>query len=281
MRLCQPARLLALAPAPLFYLSTAMGLLRLAVTAFAAAPQLHGGLAVVSKLKLATLRRPAADVIRVRGGGGQCRPFASGVTSTSSLASAPSDSDSDLDASVGCLPSVRATFDAGNIVCKGRALGPGGAVTFRLAIRPDPFTEGTDRTAHAQWFYFRADGVQGRPCIFEIEDLERCSYAGGFDNFKTVASHDRQSWWRVASTTMVEGKGGTTHDDNDDADADGTTPARGEGGTTDDDGTTPALSLRWSLTPERDSIYFAYVHLSYYFPPPASVNMASPSGRPV
>ena len=48
------------------------------------------------------------------------------------------------------------------------------------------------------------------------------SYTPGWENYKTVASYDREDWWRVASTTYDGGE------------------------------------LAWELTPERDSVWFAY-----------------------
>ena len=121
-------------------------------------------------------------------------------------------------------PSISAAFDSGNIEVLDVACGAGDAAahTFTLKIRPDAFTHGTDNTAHFQWFHFRASGVQGKKCKFVLENAGDASYPEGWENYKTVASYDRENWWRVASTTCEDG------------------------------------ALSWELTPERDSVWFAY-----------------------
>ncbi|KAH8097370.1 hypothetical protein JL720_260 [Aureococcus anophagefferens] len=122
-------------------------------------------------------------------------------------------------------PTISAAFDSGNVEVVDVACGDGGH-EFRLKIRPDAYTRFTDETAHFQWFHFRASGVRDARCRFVLEnagDARRdASYTPGWEHYKTVASYDREDWWRVASTTYDGGE------------------------------------LAWELTPERDSVWFAY-----------------------
>ena len=119
-------------------------------------------------------------------------------------------------------PSISAAFDSGNIEVKDVACGSEDAHTFTLKIRPDAYTHGTDKTAHFQWFHFRASGVKGKRCTFVLENAGDASYPEGWEDYKTVASYDREDWFRIASTEYEDGK------------------------------------LSWTLTPDRDSIWFAY-----------------------
>ena len=57
---------------------------------------------------------------------------------------------------------------------------------------------------------------------FVIENAGDASYPEGWENYQTVMSYDRDDWLRVDSTTYADGK------------------------------------LSWELTPERDSVWFAY-----------------------
>lgn len=118
-------------------------------------------------------------------------------------------------------PTISAAFDSGNVEVVDVACGDGGH-EFRLKIRPDAYTRFTDETAHFQWFHFRASGVRDARCRFVLENAGDASYTPGWEHYKTVASYDREDWWRVASTTYDGGE------------------------------------LAWELTPERDSVWFAY-----------------------
>lgn len=72
-----------------------------------------------------------------------------------------------------------------------------------------------------QWFHFRASGVLDEPCKFTIERANETAFPEGWESYNVCASYDRDSWFRVPSTYDGE-------------------------------------SLSWSITPELDSIYFAY-----------------------
>ena len=187
------------------------------------------------------------------------------------------------------LPLVSCAFDGGNIVQKGVLPLDGGAVQLRLAIEPDVYTNGTDKTAHAQWFYFKVSRCKGVPLRVAIEDIEAvCSYPDGFKGYTTACSYDRRRWFRARNATYVTGAAHaaaphlTRHDSFTEVDDDAATvagdasflplarynsdartfakpplpPVPEVAVTADVDGSRGVL--QWSLTPEFDTVYFAY-----------------------
>lgn len=72
-----------------------------------------------------------------------------------------------------------------------------------------------------QWFHFRVSGVKDQPCQFKIERANETAFPQGWEYYNTCASYDRDTWFRVPSKY---------------------------------DGT----ALRWAITPQYGSIYFAY-----------------------
>ena len=64
--------------------------------------------------------------------------------------------------------------------------------------------------------------MRGKKCTFVLENAGDASYPEGWEDYKTVASYDREDWFRIASTEYKDG------------------------------------ALSWTLTPERDSVWFAY-----------------------
>jgi murein tripeptide amidase MpaA len=105
---------------------------------------------------------------------------------------------------------VSSNFDSGNIEVVD-ATDPG---HVRLRIRKDSASD------FFQWFHFRAAGVRGQDCHFAIENAGEASYPKGWEDYRTCASYDRETWFRVPT-----------------AYADGV--------------------LRFNLTPDRDAVYFA------------------------
>ena len=74
---------------------------------------------------------------------------------------------------------------------------------------------------HYQWFYFRVTGAAGTPLSLVLENAGKASYPPGWEDYRAVYSYDRETWLR-ADTSYADG----------------------------------ALTI--SLTPELDSVYFAY-----------------------
>lgn len=106
---------------------------------------------------------------------------------------------------------ISSNFDSGNIEVVD-ATDPG---NVRLRIRKDTASD------FFQWFHFRASGAREQNCAFAIENAGAASYTKGWDGYRTCASYDRETWFRVPTSY-----------------ADGV--------------------LRFDLTPEKDAVYFAY-----------------------
>jgi murein tripeptide amidase MpaA len=73
----------------------------------------------------------------------------------------------------------------------------------------------------AQWFYFRLQGARAQACTIRLSNAGETTYPRGWENYRAVASYDRQNWFRVP--TAFDGK-----------------------------------VMTISHTPEYDSVYYAY-----------------------
>ena len=56
---------------------------------------------------------------------------------------------------------VSSNFDSGNILCNNDSdvFTDGQATTINCQIQKEPFTEGTDKKQHSQWFHFRVSNT--------------------------------------------------------------------------------------------------------------------------
>ncbi|MEM9987979.1 MAG: M14-type cytosolic carboxypeptidase [Pseudomonadota bacterium] len=72
-----------------------------------------------------------------------------------------------------------------------------------------------------QWFYFRVTSAKDQACQFTFENAGEASYIGGWEDYRVCVSYDLDHWFRV-DTTYEGGK------------------------------------LRFSHTPETQSVYYAY-----------------------
>lgn len=113
---------------------------------------------------------------------------------------------------------IHSTFDAGNI----EVLPSKDPLHVRLKIKPDPFTEGTDKRAHFQWFYFQVTQGKNQPLNFSIENASEASYNKAWDGYHTAYSYDREKWLRVPGCSYKNGQ------------------------------------LHWHLTPKENYVWFAY-----------------------
>lgn len=48
-----------------------------------------------------------------------------------------------------------------------------------------------------QWFYFRITGAQRANCRIRIENAGGAAYTDGWQNYRPVASYDRETWFRI------------------------------------------------------------------------------------
>lgn len=79
-----------------------------------------------------------------------------------------------------------------------------------------------DTNSHfAQWFYFQLSNVKDQELTLSLEGLDKTAYPDGWDGYNVCASYDNQNWFRIDSSFAND-------------------------------------TLSWSLTPECNSIYFAY-----------------------
>ena len=89
---------------------------------------------------------------------------------------------------------ISSDFDGGNI----EVIEAENPSNIRLHIRKD------NKSDFYQWFYFRMTGAKGQLCALSIEDVENAAYPQGWDNYQSVASYDRENWFRV-STVYKDG----------------------------------------------------------------------------
>ena len=91
---------------------------------------------------------------------------------------------------------ITSAFDGGNIVVRGAK----DASNIRLAIRPD------NNSDFFQWFYYRVTGAKGTPLKMVLENAKDAAFTGGWDGYRACASYDRETWFRVDSTSYVDGQ---------------------------------------------------------------------------
>ena len=82
---------------------------------------------------------------------------------------------------------ISSHFDGGNIQCTDCDH----ADNIRLNIEVD---EGGE---FFQWFYFRMTAPAGRRYQLHIDNAGNSSYPRGWDDYRVVASYDRQDWFRI------------------------------------------------------------------------------------
>ena len=74
---------------------------------------------------------------------------------------------------------------------------------IELNIRADNASE------FAQWFHFALHGAAGLSVTLRFLNAGACAYPKGWEGYQVVASHDRQNWFRIATT--FDGKVMTAH----------------------------------------------------------------------
>ncbi|TNF87662.1 MAG: hypothetical protein JSU67_10525 [Gammaproteobacteria bacterium] len=82
---------------------------------------------------------------------------------------------------------ISSQFDGGNIECLDSS-DPGQVL---LNIRRD------NQSEFYQWFYFRASGVRDLDCRYVIGNAAGAAYQKGWQDYRAVASYDREFWFRV------------------------------------------------------------------------------------
>lgn len=84
---------------------------------------------------------------------------------------------------------ISSQFDGGNIECRDSS----DPQNIQLAIRKDGAAD------FLQWFHFRISGAANTLCRMVIENAHECSYVEGWNDYRAVASYDREHWFRINS----------------------------------------------------------------------------------
>ena len=105
--------------------------------------------------------------------------------------------------------SINSNFDSGNILVENVESVCDNQISniVSLRLRSEPFTQGTDKRCHAQWFYFRSSQIKDRNVHYIIVNAGESSYPAGWKNYKTCASYDQEHWFRIQSTSYDDTKG--------------------------------------------------------------------------
>jgi murein tripeptide amidase MpaA len=90
----------------------------------------------------------------------------------------------------GCALRISCGFDAGNIEC----VSCDDPNHIKLNIRKDHNSD------FYQWFYFRLSGAAGQACNLHIENAADAAFSDGWKDYRTCASYDRKTWFRVSSS---------------------------------------------------------------------------------
>lgn len=78
-------------------------------------------------------------------------------------------------------------FDGGNIHC----LNINNSGQIDLKIKKD------NNSDFLQWFYFKLTGAKNKACNLKILNAGETSYVKGWEDYRAVASYDREIWFRV------------------------------------------------------------------------------------
>ena len=89
---------------------------------------------------------------------------------------------------------ITSAFDGGNIIVH-NANDP---ANIRLAIRPDNASD------FFQWFYFRVSGAKDLELHMVLENAKDAAFTGGWENYQACASYDRETWFRVETTSYSD-----------------------------------------------------------------------------
>jgi murein tripeptide amidase MpaA len=81
---------------------------------------------------------------------------------------------------------ISSAFDSGNIEVLSN--------TDREAQLSIPWDVGDE---HRQWFHFRVTGIRATPLTLRMVDAGGCSYPSAWPDYRSVASYDRVTWFRV------------------------------------------------------------------------------------
>ncbi|MET3117601.1 murein tripeptide amidase MpaA [Undibacterium sp. GrIS 1.8] len=82
-----------------------------------------------------------------------------------------------------------------------------GAIEVVSAVQADAIELKLRKDSHAdiaQWFYFRLQGARDQDVVMRVLNAGDSTYPAGWQNYRAVASYDRENWFRV--DTEFDGK---------------------------------------------------------------------------
>ncbi|MEL6370352.1 MAG: M14-type cytosolic carboxypeptidase [Pseudomonadota bacterium] len=85
---------------------------------------------------------------------------------------------------------ISSAFDSGNI----QVVDATTPSNIRLRIQKD------NQSDFYQWFHFRVTNAAEIPCTLTIENAGSSAYPKGWEDYRAVASYDRETWFRVPTT---------------------------------------------------------------------------------
>ncbi len=91
---------------------------------------------------------------------------------------------------------ISAAFDSGNIEVQSLD----NLQDIQLKIRKDKDSD------FYQWFYFRVTGAKGQALKMRITNAAGAAFTGGWEDYKAVASYDREEWFRIPGTSYDNGE---------------------------------------------------------------------------
>ena len=89
---------------------------------------------------------------------------------------------------------ITSAFHGGNIIVQS-ANDP---ANIRLSIRPD------NNSDFFQWFYYRVSGGKGQDLHMVLDNAKDAAFTGGWDGYQACASYDRETWFRIPTTSYGE-----------------------------------------------------------------------------
>ena len=89
---------------------------------------------------------------------------------------------------------ITSAFHGGNIIVQS-ANDP---ANIRLSIRPD------NNSDFFQWFYYRVSGGKGQALHMVLDNAKDAAFTGGWDGYQACASYDRETWFRIPTTSYGE-----------------------------------------------------------------------------
>ena len=116
-----------------------------------------------------------------------------------------------MSSTAGGKPLISAGFDGGNGELLDSAVLSDGTFEARLNMGKEPYTEGTDKREHHQWFYFKASNTAAtQRCRFRLVNAGSSSYPAYRPHMTRAWCHAPLGlWWGRSALAPVACCGGS------------------------------------------------------------------------